>query len=95
VRFLGANVPTLHLLRMLAEELPDLLVSSVTMTFNLPALREVVARVREQKPALPLAVGGGACAWNKSLAAELRPDIVGCDAAELVARARQLLGIDV
>jgi methanogenic corrinoid protein MtbC1 len=95
VRFLGANVPTPHLLQMLAEQAPDLLVLSVTMTFNLPALREVVARVREQNATLPIAVGGGACSWNKGLADELQPDIIGRDAAELVDKARELLRVNV
>jgi len=93
VRFLGANVPTRHLLQMLSEQAPDLLVLSVTMTFNLPALRDAVARVREEHPHLPLAIGGGACVWNKTLAEELRPDIVGSDASELVSQARELLRI--
>jgi methanogenic corrinoid protein MtbC1 len=95
VRFLGANVPTVHLLQMLSEQQPSLLVLSVTMTFNLPALREVVARVREQHPGLLIAVGGGACSWNEGLANELHPDIVGRDAAELVDRARELLQVSV
>lgn len=93
VRFLGANVPSQHLLRMLIEEAPHLLVLSVTMTFNLPALRELVALVRTQTPAVPIAVGGGACVWNERLGDELHPDIIGRDAAELVDRANRLLGV--
>jgi methanogenic corrinoid protein MtbC1 len=93
VRFLGANVPTPHLIGMLDEVAPDLLVLSVTMTFNLPALRKAVAGARERQPGLRLAVGGGACAWNDGLHAELDADVVGCSADELVSRARQLLGV--
>jgi methanogenic corrinoid protein MtbC1 len=93
VRYLGASVPHGALLQMLDAERPDLLVLSVTMTFNVPQLRAAVARVREHWPTLPLAVGGGACAFSPSLAAELGADLGGEDAAELVALARRRLGV--
>jgi methanogenic corrinoid protein MtbC1 len=93
LRYLGASVPTDGLLRMIGEERPALLVLSVTMTFNVPKLREAVRRAREQHPELPIAVGGGACVWNQGLAAELGATISGRDAAELVENARKLLGV--
>jgi MerR family transcriptional regulator, light-induced transcriptional regulator len=93
VRYLGANVPSQDLLEMLASEAPDLLVLSATMTFNVPQLRDAVRRVREQCPGLPLAIGGGACVYERGLAAELGADIAGQDAAELVQRAKARLGV--
>ena len=94
VRYLGASVPTDSLLEMLDEEEPDLLVLSVTMSFNVPALRSAVKRAREHtKGRLPIAVGGGACTWARGLAAELQADLTGQDAAELVAAARARLGV--
>jgi MerR family transcriptional regulator, light-induced transcriptional regulator len=93
LRYLGASVPTDGLLRMVGEERPALLVLSVTMTFNVPKLREAVRRVREQHPDLPIAIGGGACVWNQGLAAELDATISGRDATELVENARKLLGV--
>ena len=93
VRFLGASVPTEHLLSMLEREKPDLLVLSATMSFNVPALRTAVTRVRAENPGLPIAIGGGACIWNERLAEELAADLAGCDAAELVAKAQKLLGV--
>lgn len=93
-RFLGANVPHEGLLRMLDEQSPDLLVLSVTMSFNVPSLRTAVAMVREHTAGkLPIAMGGGACQWAKSIAAELQADVTGSDAAELVANARARLGV--
>jgi methanogenic corrinoid protein MtbC1 len=95
VRFLGASVPGDHLLAMIEQEPPDLLVLSVTMVFNVPALREVVALVRARKGAtLPLAVGGGACVWQQGLARELQAEITASSAEELVAEARTLLEAD-
>ena len=93
VRFLGANVPSDHLLAMLVQEPPDLLVLSVTMAFNVPALREVVALIRARAAALPVAVGGGACAWQQDLAREVGADLTARSAAELVALARALLAV--
>ncbi len=93
LRYLGASVPTEGLLRMIGEERPALLVLSVTMTFNVPKLREAVGRIRGQYPELPIAIGGGACAWNRGLTGELEATISGCDAAELVENARKLLGV--
>ncbi|HTV24102.1 MAG TPA: hypothetical protein VMG12_35665, partial [Polyangiaceae bacterium] len=66
---------------------------SVTMTFNVPALREAARCVREQHPNLPLAVGGSAFAWHPGLAAEVGAHLEGNDATELVEKAQQLLGV--
>jgi len=93
VRYLGASVPPHGLLAMLDSERPDLLVLSVTMAFNVPALREAARQVRERHPSLPIAVGGGACTWHSGLAAEVGAALAGKDAAELVQRARELLGV--
>ena len=93
VRYLGASVPHDGLLQIIEAEKPDLLVLSATMTFNVPQLRDAVRRVRERWATLPLAVGGGACAFSPGLAAELGADLAGTDADELVALARQRLGV--
>ena len=93
LRYLGASVPTEGLLRMIGQEQPALLVLSVTMTFNVPKLRDAVRRVRQQYPELPIAVGGGACAWNLGLTSELSANISGRDATELVDNAKRLLGV--
>lgn len=95
VRYLGASVPTDSLLAFLAQEKPDLLALSATMTFNVPSLRATAQRVRaETGGALPIAIGGGACAWMKGIADELGADATGCDASEMVAAASRLLGVN-
>lgn len=94
VRYLGANVPTDSLLAALAREKPDLLALSVTMTFNVPALRSATERVRQRTAgSLPIAIGGGALSWMNALAAELQADATASNARELVESARRLLGV--
>jgi methanogenic corrinoid protein MtbC1 len=93
VYFLGANVPTDHLVTMVCEEKPDLVVLSVAITYHLPALKQAVARLRAEHPRLPIAVGGGALAWVPELERELEVAYCGKDARELVAAACRLLGV--
>jgi methanogenic corrinoid protein MtbC1 len=90
VRYLGANVPTDDLMRLLREERPDLLALSVTMSFNIAALRRVVARVRLEHPHLPILVGGHALDWEPDIAREYGVETCGNDAARLVDSARRL-----
>lgn len=93
VRFLGANVPTDHLVREVLEVKPNLLALSVTMTYHLPSLRAAVAAVREVSPLLPMAVGGLAFTWAPGVEAELGVPFFGKDARELVASACQLFEV--
>lgn len=92
VRFLGASVPTDHLLLLLQDERPDLLALSVTMAFNVPAVRAAVERVRRADPGLPLLVGGNACVWLRGLVQELAVS-TGRDAREVVGVVRRLTGV--
>jgi len=93
VRFLGANVPTEHLVREVRESKPDLLALSVTMSYHVPALRKAVAAVREVAPGLPMAVGGLAFTWAPGLEAELGVPFFGKDARALVAAACKMFEV--
>lgn len=93
LRYLGASVPHQSLVEMLDAQRPDLLVLSVTMTFNVPSLREAVRRVRARHPDVPIAVGGAAFSWHPGLASEVGANLEGCDADELVVKAKRLLGV--
>jgi hypothetical protein len=63
------------------------------MTFNLPALRLAIQEVRQAAGgALPILVGGNACAGNEHLAAEIGADAYGSDARQLVAAADRIFG---
>jgi methanogenic corrinoid protein MtbC1 len=93
VTFLGANVPTDSLVRMVGELRPDLVALSVSITYHLPALRGAVAALREATPKLPILVGGGAFTWGLPVEQELEVAFIGKDARELVAAACRLTGV--
>jgi methanogenic corrinoid protein MtbC1 len=93
VRFLGANVPTSHLVRMVRDQTPHLLALSVTMTYHLPALRTALEQVRAAAPKLPIAVGGLAFTWVPGLERDLNVTFHGSDARELVASTCRTLGV--
>jgi methanogenic corrinoid protein MtbC1 len=85
----GANVPTDHLLRVLADP-PAVLALSVTMSFNLPSLRDAVPRIRAAAPGLPIVVGGHAVAWSQELPAQLGVTTAPPDPDELIRAVRLL-----
>jgi len=92
VRYLGANVPTDTLVGIIREELPELLIASMTMTFHTDALRDAVLRSREAAgDRLHLAVGGQAFTWAPELIDELGAEVYGRDALESVAGAQRAL----
>jgi methanogenic corrinoid protein MtbC1 len=94
VRYLGANVPTDSLLILAHHEQPDLLALSVTLSLNVPALREAVRQLRARLgPRLPLLVGGHALRWVPGLAAELGVEGYGVDAEEALTAARRILEV--
>jgi methanogenic corrinoid protein MtbC1 len=93
VAFLGANVPTDSLISILAVEKADLLALSVTMTFNVSALRAAVPRIRAVHPKLPILIGGHACGWLEDLGTQVGADGCGGDADALVAAAERLTGV--
>lgn len=93
VCFLGANVPTDEIGPAVLRERPDLVALSVTMTFNVPALRAAVAAVRQLAPTLPILIGGHACAWSQGLASDLGVLQGGEDAADLLRIVRHQLGM--
>jgi methanogenic corrinoid protein MtbC1 len=91
VRYLGANVPHDHLVKMLVEEAPDLLALSVTMSYNARSLREAVERVRATCRDLPILVGGHALRWEPRLAIEAGVETCESDQATVVKTAHRLV----
>ncbi|HCY87418.1 MAG TPA: cobalamin-binding protein [Desulfobacteraceae bacterium] len=58
--FLGANTPLADLLKFIDEVNPDLLGLSLSVYFNMPALRKTIEAVTSDFPHLDLLVGGQA-----------------------------------
>lgn len=92
VRFLGANVPHDDLAALVRDEAPDLIGLSVTMSFNMPALREAVSRLRVVTAA-PIFVGGHAIELSPGTAVSLGVEIASKQPEELLAAARRLTGV--
>ncbi len=69
VSYLGANTPDQDLIKLLDEYLPDLLVLSVTMPFNLDKAKALVAAVRENSihRSMRILVGGRVFVDNPEL----------------------------
>ena len=91
VRYLGANVPTDDLLKMLADERPDLVALSVTMSFNAAKFVETVQRVREAHPELPILGGGHALTWEPQLAKLAGVETCEPDAKSLLRKAHSMI----
>ncbi len=96
VQFAGANTPADSLIALARAARPDLLALSISLTFNMPALRRTIARAREELgPAFPIAVGGPAIDFLSpaEAARDLDVPVLGGDAARLVAGVRAALGL--
>jgi len=93
-QYLGASVPTDSLVAQARDQQPDLIVLSMTMSFHLHALRDAVARLREELgDRLLLAVGGRAFTLGPTLIEQLGPHVYGRDARESLAGARRVLNL--
>ena len=93
VLFLGANVQTDSLMRIVETRNPDLLALSIAMTFHTPALKNALQRLRTQFPSLPIAVGGHALSFNRTAALQAGASVTGTSAPELLEAARRLTGV--
>lgn len=63
-QFLGANTPVDHMLSYIQEEKPDLVGLSVSVYFNMPALKASLAAIRGNFHHLDILVGGQAFIWG-------------------------------
>lgn len=94
VRSYGADLPTDHLVATLAKGKLDVLALSATMSFNLPALRTTVTKVRAALgDQLPIIVGGHALRWSPNIAAELGVITADPDPDTVVATVKKLAGL--
>jgi methanogenic corrinoid protein MtbC1 len=93
VRYLGASLPTDHLVAMAREDPPDLLVLSMTLSLHEVSFRRAIAALRSAVGnRLHLGVGGQAFVWTPDLPQAVGAHFYGRDARESVAAADRLLG---
>lgn len=84
VRFLGADVPTKDLARMVQEWEPNVVALSITLPVHIRGLRLAVKGVREVSTDTPIVAGGYAFAWDRTLAKDLDVFATGVDVEDLV-----------
>jgi methanogenic corrinoid protein MtbC1 len=92
VRYLGANVPLDDLGASIRDEAPDVIGLSVTMCFNMPALRDAVSRLRVITDA-PIVGGGRAIELAPGPAKALGVEVIGKRPDELLPAARRIAGV--
>lgn len=63
-QFIGANTPVDHMLAHIQDEKPDLVGLSVSVYFNMPALKAGLAAIRGNFQHLDILVGGQAFYWG-------------------------------
>lgn len=62
--FIGSNTPATELVRFLKTNKPDLTGLSLSIYFNLDALKHTVSLIRKEYPDMPLLLGGQAFRWG-------------------------------
>lgn len=62
--FLGANTPVQAVKAIIEEKHPDVVVLSVTLSFNLDTVVSAAAEIRAAFPEIPILVGGQAFRWG-------------------------------
>lgn len=86
--YLGANVPTVGIVDVLRDNHSNILAVSASMTFHIPAVREVIAAVRLASPATRILVGG----YTFKIAPSLWRDVGADDWAKDASDAISLIG---
>jgi methanogenic corrinoid protein MtbC1 len=82
--YLGANVPTAGIVDVLRDNHSNILAVSASMTFHIPAVREVVAAVRLASPATRILVGGYAFKIAPNLWRDVDADYWTKDASDAI-----------
>lgn len=93
VDFLGADVPTDHLVPFAKAREAHLVCVSVSLTPLIPVAVKLVQELRKINPAPKVIVGGAAFALNPELAQQVNADGYTPDPQQAVTLARQVCGI--
>ena len=82
--YLGANVPTGGIVAVLRDNQSDILAVSASMTFHIPAVREVIREVRMARPKTRILVGGYAFKIAPNLWRDVGADYWAKDASTAI-----------
>ena len=82
--YLGANVPTAGIVDVLRDNHSDILAVSASMTFHIPAVREVIAGVRLASSETRILVGGYAFKIAPNLWRDVGADYCSKDATDAI-----------
>jgi methanogenic corrinoid protein MtbC1/DNA-binding XRE family transcriptional regulator len=93
VDFLGADVPTDHLVPFSKARGAHLVCASVSLTSLVPTATKLVQELRKLNPAPKVIVGGAAFVVNPELAAQVSADACTSDVQQAVVVARQVCGL--
>jgi signal transduction histidine kinase len=93
--YFGANVPFQGLLQALEQHRPDLLLISATIAYHLPAVEELIARVRSAAvdPAVTILVGGYPFNLDPELWRRVGADASAADAMGALQTANRLFDL--
>jgi methanogenic corrinoid protein MtbC1/DNA-binding XRE family transcriptional regulator len=93
VDFLGADVPTDHLVPYTKARQADLVCVSVSLTPLIPVAEKLIRELKKINPAPKILLGGAAFVLNPALAEGLGADAYTPDPQQAVITARQVCGI--
>lgn len=93
VDFLGADIPTDHMVMYVKARQAQLVCVSVALTTLAPTAQKLIAELKKLQPAPKVIVGGAALVNNPDLGPSLGADAWTVDPQEAVTFARQLCGI--
>ncbi len=93
VDFLGADVPTDHLVPFSKARGAHLVCVSVSLTSLVPTAIKLIQELRKLTPAPKIIVGGAAFVVNPDLGSQVHADACTCDAQQAVVVARQVCGL--
>ena len=62
--FVGANTPSIELIKLIQDNDPDVIALSLSIYFNLPGFEKMVTDIRKTFPETPIWAGGQAFRWG-------------------------------
>ena len=93
VDFLGADIPTDHMVMYVKAREAQLVCVSVALTSLVPTAQKLIAELKKLKSPPKIIVGGSAFVANPAMASTVGADAYTSDPQEAVTVARQLCGI--